>query len=161
MVEVELALRSLGVVKSLVTGAVNAKVDHDVKAKQIEIQSAILEVHEHLLKATEERLTLLQRLEEAGRRLRELEEARARLDGYELVRAVDGGYLYKSKDEAGHAVHHYACPPCYDAGKVRVLQERKTGSQQWYYECATCKFSLYVGPDDPEEPIQYPGRGGY
>lgn len=145
MVEVELALQTLGAMKGLVTGAFNAKVDHEVRSAQYEIQSKMLDLQGHLLKAVQERLALVNDLDAANRKVRELEQVRSRLDAYELVQLEAGAYLYKAKD---HAVEHFVCPTCYDAGAVTVLQASKSGSQQTHYRCGTCKFSRYVGPSD-------------
>lgn len=155
MLEIEAALQTLGAVKTLVAGAFNAKVDHEVRAKQIEIQSAMLQLQEHLLNATQERLELIKKVDEMQRTLRDTDDLKRKLSGYELVRMEDGAAFYKSKGNADHPISHFACPPCYEAGNVRVLQETKTGDRQQYYLCATCKFSRSIGPDDPMESISY------
>lgn len=81
------------------------------------------------------------------------------MDSYELHAVAPGQYLYKSKS-AEHAVDHYACPQCHNAGKVTVMQSRAIGKRQTQYLCSTCKFNVFIGPDDPPEPINY-SRGRY
>jgi predicted RNA-binding Zn-ribbon protein involved in translation (DUF1610 family) len=146
MVDVELALQALVAVKGLATTAFNAKVDHEVKSAQIEIQSKLLDVQQHLVSAVDERLSLLRELDEAKRQVRTLEDAKGRLDAYELVHLQGEALLYRARD---HAVAHYACPACYDGGKVSVLQSQRTGAQQTLYRCSVCNFACYVGPEDP------------
>jgi predicted RNA-binding Zn-ribbon protein involved in translation (DUF1610 family) len=115
----------------------------------------MLQLQEHLLNATQERLELIRKIDDLQRAFRDADDMRVQLSGYELVRMEDGAAFYKSKGGAGHSISHFACPPCYEAGKVRVLQETKTGDQQRHYACATCNFSRTIGPDDPMDSIGY------
>lgn len=125
-----------------------------MKDKLIEIQQGILDVQSKLADATEERLHLLGEVADLRQKLREFEAAGAALDSYELYELSPGQFIYKSKG-AEHTVEHYACPQCHNSGKVTVMQSRQTGRQQTQYKCSTCKFSMFVGPNDAPEPINY------
>lgn len=154
MLEIEMAIQAVKATREVVTGAFKAKVDQESKAIQIEVQSNLLELQEHLINATQERMELVRELEEVRRKLRVMEDAQAKLDAYYLVDMGGEAMLYRSK---GEGVAHYACPACYAGGKISVLQERKTGHRQTHYACSVCKFQRTVGPDDP---INY-DRGGH
>lgn len=135
--------------------ATSAAVDRDMKDKLIEIQQGILDVQAQLADATEERLALLHQVAELRRKVGEFEATKAALDAYELNEVATGQFLYRARAEAGHAVEHYACPSCHNAGKVSVLQTTRTGSQQHLYTCvaASCSFKMYVGKSDPAPPL--------
>lgn len=152
----EAAKATLGIAKA----AASAAVDHQMKDRLIEIQQGILDVQAQLADATEERLDLLHQVAELRRKVGEFEAAKAALDGYELCRLEGGQYLYWARAEAGHTVEHYACPSCHNAGKVSVLQSRKTGKEQTMYKCVApgCGYSTYVGPSDPKGPAVVDGR---
>lgn len=154
----EAAKTTLGIAKA----AASAAVDHQMKDRLIEIQQGILDVQAQLADATEERLNLLHVVAELRQKVREFEAAKAALDEYEMHEVAEGRIFYKSKPDAGHTVEHYACPSCYDAGKVSVLQTTKTGSQQHLYHCvaAACSFKMYVGRPDPAAPL-IRRRSGY
>lgn len=143
----EAAKATLGIAKA----AASAAADHEMKQRLIAIQQGILDVQIQLGDATAERLDLLHQVAELRRKVGDFEAAKAALDGYELHEVAEGHYLYRAKTEAGHAVAHYACPSCHNAGRVSVLQTVKTGSQQHLYKCvaASCSFKMYVGPSDP------------
>lgn len=143
----ESAKAALGMARA----AAAAAVDHQLKAKLIEVQQGILDVQMQLGDATAERLTLLQNVADLTRTVADLKAAKAALDGYALCEVEQGKYLYKARPEAGHAVAHYACPSCFDAGRISVLQSPKTGSQQVIFKCTAngCSFAMYVGPSDP------------
>lgn len=140
--------------------AASAAVDHQMKDKLIDIQQGILDVQTQLADATEERLALLHRVAELQHKVRSFEDTKAALDGYELCGMGDGQYLYHARAEAGHAVQHYACPSCHNAGKVSVLQSRKTGKEQTMYKCVAqgCAYHTYVGPSDPRDPPVVSGK---
>ncbi len=150
------AQESIKALSALVKGAASAAIDHSMKGKLIDIQSAILETQAKLGDAQSERIDLLQQVGELQSRLRELENTKSALDSYELCSVGEGKFLFKQKQGGSSGViAHHACPNCHSDGKVSVLQESKTGTRQVRYSCHTCKFDLYVGPVDPVQPIQY------
>ena len=158
MTTIAAAQESIKALSALVRGATSAAIDHGMKAKLIDIQSAILDTQAKLGDAQAERIELLQQVGELQSKLRELEKAKTVLDSYELCSVDQGKFLYKPRQGAsGSEVEHYACPACYNAGSLSVLQQFKTGSQQTLYSCHACKFELYVGPSDPPKPL--PIRG--
>jgi predicted RNA-binding Zn-ribbon protein involved in translation (DUF1610 family) len=156
MTSLAAAQASIKALAGLARSIALAVVDHQMKDKLIEIQQGILDVQSKLADATEERLNLVGEVAELRQKLRDFEAAGAALDSYELHEMAPGQFLYKSKDTE-HALEHFACPQCHNAGKVTVLQSKKTGRQQTLYGCATpsCRFQLTVGPADPLEPINY------
>lgn len=148
------AQASVKAVLQLAKGATQAAVDNQLKERLIGIQGAILDAQEKLADAQEERLNLLQQVAELRERLRRHEATQAALDAYELQAVEDGMFLYRFKQEEFGGVHHFACPTCHNSGKVTVLQSKKTGAQQTMYFCQTCKFDLFVGPNDPPRPLR-------
>lgn len=155
------ALESLKIVAGVARATSAAAVDHQIKGRLIEIQQGILDVQAQLGDATEERLRLLGQVSELRQQLRDIENAKAALESYELNEVSPGLLLFKSRKDAGHTVDHFACPQCHNAGRVSVLQRTQAGSQRVRYDCAapSCKFAMYVGPADPQQPIRYTNRG--
>lgn len=132
--------------------ATAATVDHELKARLIDIQAGILDAQAKLGDAQAERLDLLHQVAELREKVRVHENAVAALSAYTLHEIGKGKFLYKFISFQPNAVDHFACPTCHNAGKVTVLQSSKTGAQQTHYGCQTCKFSMYVGPSDPPRP---------
>lgn len=132
--------------------ATAATVDHELKARLIEIQSGILDAQAKLGDAQAERLVLLDELGELREKLRRHESAQAALGDYKLNEVEPGKYLYKYTGESQGDVAHFACPPCHNSGAISVLQTSQTGTRQSIYRCSKCKFHIYVGPSDPPAP---------
>jgi predicted RNA-binding Zn-ribbon protein involved in translation (DUF1610 family) len=147
------AQESVKALFSLAKVATAATVDHELKARLIEIQAGILEAQSKLGDAQAERLDLLHQVAELRDKVRQFENAHAALDAYKLHEIDSGKFLYKYINSGPDGIDHFACPTCFDAGKVTVLQSKKTGTNQSYYSCNTCKFGLSVGPSDPARPI--------
>lgn len=133
--------------------ATAATVDHELKARLIDIQAGILDAQAKLGDAQAERLDLLDLVAELRAKIRVHETASAALASYQLHEIDTGKYLYKFISDAINPVEHFACPTCHNGGKVTVLQSNKSGSQQIFYVCKTCQFSIYVGKSDPRPPI--------
>lgn len=150
------SIRSLlGIAKT----ATDAVVDHQLKERLIEVQQGILDIQAQLGDAQADRLAIMEEAQRLRDRVRELEAAKAKLDAYELVEVEEGKYLHRS---IGHAVEHYACPNCFSAAKVAVLQRYKSGQQQVKYGCQVCSFLLFVGPSDPlKRQLISPGVGRF
>lgn len=143
------AQTSIKALFGLVKGATSAVVDHELKAKLIDIQAGILDAQGKLGDAQAERLELLNEINILRDKVRSYENAKAALDSYTLHEVAPGRYLYKYAETGEEKVDHFACPPCHNAGKISVLQSPKTGSKQVTYICKTCRFSLAVGESDP------------
>lgn len=143
------AQTSIKALYTLAKGATSAAVDHELKARMIQIQSGILDAQDKLGDAQAERIDLLHQVAELREKVRQLEGDQAKLAAYSLYAVEPGKYLYKFNEEQPDAVPHYACPTCFGSGKVTVLQSKKTGTHQIYYYCGTCQFGLHVGPSDP------------
>ena len=133
--------------------ATAATVDHKLKARLIDIQAGILDAQAKLGDAQAERLDLLHLVAELREKVRVHESAGDALAAYQLHEIDTGKFLYKFISDAINTVDHFACPSCHNAGRVTVLQSNKTGSQQTFYACKTCQFSMYVGKSDPRPPI--------
>ena len=146
------AQASIKAVFSLAKAATSAAVDHELKARLIEIQSCILEVQERLGDAQADRSDLVEEVAELKQRIRDFEEKRTALMAYSLFEVFPGKFLYKFQSGETAAVEHFACPTCYNAGQVTVLQSAKTGAEQIKYACQTCKFHLWAGHSDPIPP---------
>ena len=129
--------------------ATSAAVDHVVKDKLIEIQEGILDAQGRLGDAVAERLDLLHENAELREKVRSFEASKAALDEYALEELAPGAFVYRAKLGGTHSLAHHACPTCYSAGRVMILQSNKTGSVQVRHQCAACGFKLYVGKSDP------------
>lgn len=125
--------------------ATAATVDHELKARLIDIQAGILDAQAKLGDAQAERLDLLHLVAELREKVRVFESARDALAAYQLHEIEEGKFLYKFIPDSINSVDHFACPSCHNGGKVTVLQATKTGSRQTAYVCKTCKFVMYVG----------------
>lgn len=137
----------------LAKGAAAAAVDHEVKAKLIDVQSAILEIQEKLGNAQAERLDLLHQLAELRDKVREFEREKAALEKYELFEIDTGKFVYRSKASEEGGPNHYVCPKCYSEAKVSVLQSgTRMGAPQM--KCSSCSFVLVVGKAPPDHGVR-------
>ena len=153
MTSIAAAQASIKALLGLAKGATAAVVDHELKAKLIDIQGAILEAQSKLGDAQAERLNLLEELAELRTQVRKLEEGQNKLAGYSLAEVSPGTFLYEAITKTSNEVEHYACPTCYSQGTVAVIQQRRTGREQVTYSCQRCKFTLIIGKSDPLPPI--------
>ncbi len=154
MTTIAAAQESIKALSALVRGATSAAIDHGMKAKLIDIQSAILDTQAKLGDAQAERIDLLQQVGELQAKLRGLEKAKAALDDYALHEIDAGKFLYKPRQgTVDSSIEHYACPACHNEGHLSILQATKTGAAQVFYQCHKCKFALRVGPSDPQRPL--------
>lgn len=152
MIDVSLLAPAFGSAKAalgLVKGATAAAVDHGVKDKLIEIQSAILDIQEKLGDAQAERLDLLHQLDELKRKVRDFEDAKAALDKYELFEIKPGKFVYRSKAHEGTEPAHYICPKCYSEGRATLLQAGTSVHGGALLRCSACSFSLTTVPVPP------------
>ena len=136
------AQMSIKALFTLAKVATVATVDHQVKDRLIEIQSGILNAQAQLGDAQAERLDLLHLVAELREKVRVQEAAVSALASYQLQEIEAGKFLYKFIPDGVCTVEHFACPTCYNAGKVTVLHVMMKSSKQKLYQCQTCKFSI-------------------
>jgi ribosomal protein S27AE len=132
-------------VKALLSAAKTAATkaaDPELKARLAEIQHDIADTLAKLGDVLVERLELLREVAELREKLRVVSAAQTALSGYTLHAVEPGMFLYKSKAGSGTAVEHYACPRCYGAGSLGVMQASRepTGATRW--NCSMCSFVL-------------------
>jgi hypothetical protein len=150
------AQTSVKAVLGLARGAVTATVDYQLKERLIEIQQAILDIQAKLGDAQAERLNLLGDLADLREKLRAAQAERAALEAYELHEVAPGQHLYKTKD--GHPHEHYACPRCYSAGTIGLIQRNPwDGRTRWL--CSSCQFVMFTGTANPRPKTQLRSSG--
>jgi hypothetical protein len=163
MTSIAAAQASFKAVLGIARATAAAVVDHELKSRLIEIQEGILDAQARFGDAQAERLDLLEQNANLREVVRRLENKQATLAVYKLEEMAPGKYLYRFCGDDVKSVPHFACPKCYNAETVTVLQFAQTGVAQTKYACQTCKFLLTIGPSDPSKPIQYrsPYRGAW
>lgn len=143
------AQQSFKAVLGIARATTSAVVDHEVKAKLIEIQEGILDAQAKLGDAQAERLDLLHQVAELKEKVRAFETAKAALDGYVMHELAPGIKVFKSKPDAGHAMEHFACPRCYSGGAIGIIQQGVLASGRTRWSCSVCDFQVVTGKGRP------------
>ncbi len=144
MTNIAAAQASIKALFDLAKGATAAVVDHELKAKLIDIQGAILETQSKLGDAQAERLDLLEQLAELKTTVRKLEDGQSELSGYALVEIARGRFLYQSKE---HQPPHWACPNCRSVNRLISVLQSEGGygdGNETRYWCTACSFELFI-----------------
>ena len=124
------AITSVKTLYDIGSSLLKADKDLEVKAKSVELLSAIADMQGKLIAAQQNMSELQEELRQANDRL----NRNADLERYELVEPYQGTRLYRLKADARRdgEPNHYICPNCRDVlGKLSVLQEGE--------HCAICK----------------------
>lgn len=149
MLEFSAALAAIKGTKELLTGALDAKIDIEVRAKVSEAREKIGTIQDTMYELRARNFDLL---EENGALKAELSKAQgwqAQLDAYELVKAPGTAMVYRSKTEPVH----YVCPSCLTKQEIHPLQDVKSDSG--VYLCPGCKAYFNV---DRERQIGFVDR---
>jgi predicted RNA-binding Zn-ribbon protein involved in translation (DUF1610 family) len=124
-----------------VTGVVGLIKDVETKQKVIELQSAILDLHERVRSAQTEQDELLKSKNELERKLAEYERWDKESACYELRALVDGIFVYALKAEnKGNGPEHFLCPNCFGERKLSIVHHPRAGYSN--YICDACKFDV-------------------
>lgn len=153
------AQQSFKAVLGIARATTSAVVDHEVKARLIEIQEGILDAQAKLGDAQAERLDLLHQVAELKEEVRAFKAAKAALDGYVMHELQPGLTVFRSRPDAGHALEHYACPRCHSGGNIGVLQhtDQRDGRTRW--TCSVCAFVALTGSASRYSPSGRSGGG--
>ncbi len=130
----------------------SAVVDHEIKAKLIEIQEGILDAQSKLGDdAQAERLELLHQVAELKEKVRSFEATKTALDGYVMHELDPGIKVFKAKPGAGHAMEHFACPRCYSGGAIGILNAIAQNNGETLWNCTACTFHVFTGVARPRQ----------
>jgi predicted RNA-binding Zn-ribbon protein involved in translation (DUF1610 family) len=114
---------------------------------QIAADARVIDALEQLGKAQEMFMDMrgaMYELQEENRllkdRLREQQAWTDRASKYELVATAGGATIYRSNESP----QHYACPACYEAKQIQMLQDGRNVAGTW--RCPNCKASYPINP---------------
>jgi hypothetical protein len=150
---------AIGSVKAgieLAKGALDAKVEAEVRRKVLDTTQALADALSQIVDAKVQMSQIFDENQELKRKLAEREEWTQRVAQYELVEAVGGALVYRFKGQPPH----YVCPACYEERKLHILQDTKgfSGSCQ----CSGCGKHFRVNPArNPPTPTRPRGGGGW
>lgn len=134
------ALTSLKAGIDLAKGALDAKVEAEVRRKVVDVMDALIAAQTQVLDARMQMDDLVDDNRKLRRELEEREDWKQRVGRYELVKTPGGGMVYRFKDQPPH----YVCPACYEDRKLYVLQDGKGLSGTW--NCSGCGKYFRVDP---------------
>ena len=134
------ALGSLKAGLDLARGAIEAKVEAEVRSKVVDLRDALIAVQSQLLDARVQMHDLVDENRKIKRELAEREEWKQRVDRYELVNAPGEVMVYRFKGQTPH----YVCPACYEEKKLHILQDGTGYSGTW--KCSGCGKYFNVDP---------------
>ena len=117
------------------------------KGVTLELQERIAELREAVLNVKDEVLSLREQNQDLRAKLAAQESWEARAAGYKLITAPGGALVRHSPGPP----EHYACPRCYEAHKISILQDRRVMSGA--FDCKECSASYNVKLHKPLPPI--------
>jgi len=130
------------------TGILHLVKDTETKQKVIELQTAILDLHDRVRLAQSEQDELAKVKDELERKLMEYERWDAQAARYELRELADGIFVYALKPEhKGSEPLHYLCPHCFNQKKRSILQRPRAGHKN--YVCHDCKMDISPVKSEP------------
>ena len=114
-----------------------------MRAKSIELQSAILDSLSKAIEAREAHSMQLDTIRALETEIAGLKAWDAEKQRYELKKLYGGGMAYMLKPEArGGEPPHWLCPNCFAAGKKAFFQPLPTAGAFSLYECISCKSRM-------------------
>lgn len=120
--------------------------DTETKQKIIELQTAILDLHDRIRHAQAEQDELAKVKDEFERKLMAYQRWDAEAARYGLHALADGIFVYALKPDQQHGEPmHYLCPHCFGEKKRSILQ--RPGVDWTNYVCHACKFE--ASPEPP------------
>lgn len=123
------------------------KVDQEVRAKIVELQSEILAAQSAAMDSFAEKATLLSRIEALEAELRTVRSWEAEAARYALTECATGVQVYALKsDQSEGEPFHRLCPTCFHEKKKSILQIRNRHSGGESVECLVCKQKLILSP---------------
>lgn len=149
------ALGSLKAGIDLAKGALDAKVEAEVRRKVTDVMDALITAQTQLLDARMQMHDLVDDNRKLKRELEEREDWKQRVGRYELIEATGGAMVYRFKGEP----QHYVCPRCYEDRRLHMLQDMKGHSGLW--QCPSCGKYFSVGPGRNPPPSRGSRGGSY
>jgi len=134
------ALGSLKAGIELAKGALDAKVEAEVRRKVLDMVQALADAQTQLLDAKMQMSEIFDENQKLKREREEREEWMQRVRRYELIQAPGGAMVYRFKEQPSH----YVCPACYEDRKLHILQDGKGLSGTW--KCSGCSKYFQVDP---------------
>lgn len=115
--------------------------DTETKQKVIELQTAILGLHDRIRLAQSEHDDLAKAKDELERKLTDYQRWDTEAARYELRELAPGIFAYALKPEhKSTEPEHYLCPHCFGEKKRSILQHPRAGYTN--YACHACKFEI-------------------
>lgn len=136
----------LKAVAEIAKGLVELKSITDVKAKAIELQSAILAAQSSALSANADlarAVAEMQALKDELARIKAWDEQKQR---YRLVSPWSGAVAYALREAAkGSDPPHWICTKCFEDGRRSILNPQMDKEHWFSYVCPVCKASIRTG----------------
>lgn len=130
MGELNLAIQSLGAIKSIAEGLIALRDESKVAQVRMELFQRVIEVQQVLMKLQQENATVLHENQSLKNRLQLMERKEAQLQGYELVELIAGVFVHAAEPLAAERPKPpYLCQACYDTGAKSVLSFQRAKSR--------------------------------
>jgi predicted RNA-binding Zn-ribbon protein involved in translation (DUF1610 family) len=147
------AYQGLKAAKEILSAAFDAKVDAEAKPKVLEALQKLGDAQDTLFALRDELFSLQESNNQLKQQLAEAAAWQSRAEQYQLVKTSGGAIVFRFKSEP----EHYACPSCFNAKAIHILQPNRTSSGK--YRCTGCTSEFPIEPQKKSAPIQYPTSG--
>ena len=141
------AYTSLQFIRDSIGLALSAKIDEQTRAKIHSAMDQIIGLQDGLFQTQQQLFSLQQENQSLKRQLEAAQAWESRTASYRLIRAPGSAMVYEFEGEP----HHYACPNCFEQGRISVLQDSNSKySGPW--PCKACNQLFLVSISQPINP---------
>lgn len=121
----------------------------DVRAKVIELQSAILSAQSSALEANANQSALVEKIRTLEKEIADIKAWDTQKQRYKLISPWNGAFVYSLKESMSESEPpHWICANCYEGGIKSILQERgnpKTAFREFFCKCGSIIHSHHRG----------------
>lgn len=147
------AYQGLKVVKDIITGVFDAKVEAEAKPKILEALQRLGEAQDTLFSLREELFKLQTTNNELRQQLVDFQAWQQKAEPYDLWKTAGGAVVYRFRGDP----EHFICPSCFDSKKIHILQDNRMASGK--YRCPGCTTEFPVNPKSYPIPQARPTHG--
>ena len=121
----------------------------DIRAKVIELQSAILSAQSSALEANANQSALVEKIRTLEEEIAQIKAWGREKQRYKLISPWNGAFVYSLKESMSKSEPpHWICTSCYENGEKSILQERgnpKTAYREFFCKCGTIIYAHHRG----------------
>ncbi|RQZ89916.1 hypothetical protein DF053_08710 [Burkholderia cepacia] len=136
------AVASINMAKEIGKSAIGLRDFNEMAGKISAMNAELLKAQDSLFAHNAQLLSLQQELFQLRRDLDTANAALAEKGRYELFEVCEGGFVYRSAEDANTSPEHFICQPCFDGPEKRKVVLKHNKEMKWHvagWTCPICK----------------------